>query len=158
MKRKPRCNALQPPQSVAGSGSEWDLEFEAGTQGTYFGLRGSAEQVSRLVHEFARAKDIRQARATVEHRADAEFLLIKPARIIDVLDFAVELDARLEILVQAVSALPGIRHGVDRLGLAPDRLLPEQVERLQPVHVLLAHEQTQLDRIGLLVVCCSSRP
>src|SRR5262245_42095090 len=97
----------------------WDLEFEAGTHGDFFGLRGGAEQVSRLVHEFARAKDIRQARAAVEHRADAELLLIEPAGIIDVLDFAVELEAWLEVPVKLVSGLPGIGHGVDRLGLAP---------------------------------------
>ena len=86
-------------QIYRSPGSEGDLEFEEGTQGTFFGYRGGAEQVSRLVDEFARAKDIRQARTAVEHRADAELLLIEPAGIIDVLDFAVELEARLEILV-----------------------------------------------------------
>src|SRR5262249_41805950 len=118
---------------VTGSpaGSERNLELEPGAQGAFFGLRGGAEQISRLVHELTRAKDVGQAGAAVEHRADAELLLIEPARIVDVLDLAVKLDARLEVLIEAVSRLPGIGDGIDRLGIAADLLLPEQIEGVE---------------------------
>src|SRR5215472_15203800 len=130
---------------------ERDFVFEAPAHRAFFGGAREAEEIARLVPDIAEAIE---GIETGEHRSDAVLLVGEFARCGDVIDNAIELDARLELRMEPHARLPGKEERRRVAAVVTHLLAEKEVERVErvlteEVRHLLLHHGTEGEGVGV---------
>src|SRR5262245_342261 len=84
--------ALGPPQGLTPL--ERDFDLQARPQGALLRRGRCAEQVACFVLQLAHAEEVSEADTAGKHRAGTELLFVEATGSVEVLDLAIDLEAR----------------------------------------------------------------
>src|SRR6266446_4647995 len=128
---------------------ESEFVFQLPADGAVLGAARQPDEIAELVFEFAITLRIEEAN---ENGASAMLLVDELARVIEIRDIAIVLEAGLEERVKPPAGLPdGGEIGRVR-AMQADLLFEEQVERVQRRTELGFHERPELIAIGTAAV------